>query len=91
MRLASYTATMAAVGGAGLALMAYGGEPLPEGWLDGVVAPGSTVGGTAAILGTWAIGFGTTGFGIAVLARLAWDMWRHRRWLRRAGEQPAVG
>ncbi len=84
MRLASYAATLASVTATGLALVAYGGEPLPDGWLDGVVAPGSSVGAAAAVFGAWTAGVGTTVLGGAMLARLAWDAWRHWRQLRRA-------
>ncbi|WP_149536621.1 hypothetical protein [Siccirubricoccus phaeus] len=91
MKLPSYAAMMASIGATGLALMAYGGEPLPNGWLDGIVAPGSTIGGAVAILGTWALGIGTTALGVVALAQLALDAWRHWRGLRPRAEGRAVG
>ncbi|SDD48317.1 hypothetical protein [Belnapia rosea] len=90
MRLASYTAMMAVITATGVALMAFGGEPLPRGWLDGVVAPGSTIGAAAAVLGLWGVGVGTTVLGGAMLARLAWEVWRHWRGERRTRGQPAA-
>jgi hypothetical protein len=77
VKLASYAATMATVAATGLALLAWGGEPVPDGWLDGVLAPGSTIGGAVVLLGTWALGIGSTALGGVVLARPTWDAWQH--------------
>jgi hypothetical protein len=55
---------------------------LPDGWLEGVVASGTTVGGAAVLLGMWAAGIASTVGGSVGLAWLGWEMWRHRQQVR---------
>lgn len=87
MRLPAYAASVVLLGATSLALIRYGCAPMPDGWLDRIVAPGSTIGGAVAVLGTWLLGLGATALGGAVLARMAIEACRRRRNSR--GARPA--
>jgi hypothetical protein len=82
MRLATYTVTMTAVYGIASAILSYKDAPLSGCWLDGVVAPGMTLGGAVVLGGMWVAGVGSTAGGIVGLVWLAWDAWRHRQRVR---------
>ncbi len=85
MGLATYTLKMAAVAAPAAALLAFGGEPMPAGWLDGIVLPGATVGHAATVMAFWVIGSVTTAGGVVGLlwlARAYWREWQGRSGLR---------
>lgn len=87
MSLATYTLRMAAMTAPAAALVVFGGEPMPTGWLDGVLMPGATIGHAAVVVGFWGIGVATTAGGIVGLlwlARAYWREWRGRSGLRAA-------
>lgn len=79
MSLATYTLKMAAVTAPAAALLAFSGEPMPAGWLDGIVAPGSTVGKAAVVLGMWVAGGAATAGGTVGFVWLSWELLRERR------------
>lgn len=84
MSLATYTLKMAAVAAPIAALLAFGGEPMPAGWLDAVVTPGGTIGQAAVVIGFWAIGVASIVVSAVVAAGLARDAWRLRQKSRQA-------
>ncbi len=79
MSLATYTLKMAAVTAPAAALLAFSGEPMPVGWLDGIVDPGATVGKAALVLGMWVAGAAATAGGTVGIVWLSWEFWRERR------------
>ncbi|EFH10296.1 hypothetical protein HMPREF0731_3408 [Pseudoroseomonas cervicalis ATCC 49957] len=79
MSLATYTLKLAAVTAPAAALLVFGGEPMPTGWLEGIVDPGATVGKAAVVMGMWAVGAASTVGGIAGFIWLGWEFWRERR------------
>ena len=79
MSLATYTLKMAAVTAPATALLVFGGDPMPAGWLDGIVDPGATVGKAAVVVSMWAAGAAATAGGVAGFIWLAWEFWRERR------------
>ncbi len=83
MSLATYTLKMAAVTAPAAALLAFSGEPMPAGWLDGIVDPGATVGKAAIVVAMWVAGGAATAGGTVGFVWLSWELWRERR--RRAG------
>ncbi|MBC9207129.1 hypothetical protein IBL26_09815 [Roseomonas aerophila] len=84
MSLATYTLKMAAIAAPAAALVAFGAEPMPAGWLDGIVTPGGTVGHAAVVIGFWAAGVASIMVSAVVAAGLARDAWRLRQELRQA-------
>ncbi|MBI0435774.1 MULTISPECIES: hypothetical protein [Acetobacterales] len=76
MGLATYTLKMAAVSALAAAILVFGGEPMPAGWLDGIVDPGATVGQAATVVVFTVAGSAATAGGIAGLLWLAWAYWR---------------
>ncbi|MBS5905178.1 hypothetical protein [Roseomonas mucosa] len=87
MSLATYTLKMTAVTASGAALLVFGGEPMPAGWVDGVVMPGATIGKAAVILAMWVAGAASTAGGIVGLLWLTWAYWRE--WRGRSGLRAA--
>lgn len=79
MGLATYTLKLAVVAAPAAALLVFGREPMPVGWLAGIVDPGSTVGKAAVVVSMWAAGAAATAGGIAGFIWLAWEFWRERR------------
>lgn len=79
MSLATYTLKMAAVAAPVAALLAFSSEPMPAGWLDGIVEPGSTIGKAAVVLGMWVGGAAATAGGGLGVVWLSWAFWSERR------------
>lgn len=77
MRLATYTLMMAALTGTGHALLAFKSEPLPSGWLEGIVAPGTTIGGAAVLFGMWTAGIASTIGGGMGVVWMTWEFWHY--------------
>ncbi|MDJ0390094.1 hypothetical protein QMO56_18450 [Roseomonas sp. E05] len=91
MRLVTYTLMMASVTGIGHALLAFRFEPLPNGLLEGVVAPGTTIGGAAVLLGMWTAGIASTVGGTVGLFWLTWQFWRDWQLFRRKRSPRVTG
>ncbi len=87
MGLATYTLKMAAVAAPAAAILAFGAEPIPTGWLDGIVDPGATVAHAGVVLGIWVAGATATAGGVIGFVCFSWQLWRERR--RRAGLRDA--
>ncbi len=78
MSLATYTLKMAAIAAPLAALSVFGGEPMPAGWLEGIVDPGATIGKAAVVVGMWLAGAASTAGGLAGFVWLAHALWLER-------------
>lgn len=78
MSLATYTLKMTAVTAPVAALLTFSAEPMPPGWLEGIVNPGSTIGKAAVVVSMWAMGAAATAGGTVGIVWLSWEFWRDR-------------